>query len=145
MQWTMALCEWRTMYYTAQTVWWWIEIFYAYNLLVLMQLHWRHIDCMVHNGGSDPYWNIYHIWQKSGRFHGFNGFHSITNLFLQIIALLVGNISLQKRYNKSFCYFPLNTWKFFCILSLVCLCSLLRLLIIYWLCLSDISATVLSV
>ena len=42
-------------------------------------------------------------------------FHSTTNLFLQIMALSISNISLQNCYSKSFTvnsYFQLKPWKF---------------------------------
>ena len=54
-----------------------------------------------------------HPW---GNFCDFSSFHSNVNLFLQIMALSISNISLQKCYSKSFIensYFPLKTRKFF--------------------------------
>ena len=53
---------------------------------------------------------MYSIYGKT-----FTVFHSIANLFLQNMALSIGNISLQKCYSESFTmksHFPIKTQKF---------------------------------
>ena len=66
-----------------------------------------------------PYGGLYHIQQNVSRGENFAVFtilHSTMNLFLQIMALSISNISLQNCYSKSFTvnsYFPLKTRKFY--------------------------------
>ena len=48
-------------------------------------------------------------------FHNFHGFLLYCDFFLWVMALLIGNISIQKCYSESFSvniYFPLKTWRF---------------------------------
>ena len=50
-----------------------------------------------------------------GKFSWFCGFHTTTNVFLWIMALLISNISLWNPMCESFTvnsYFPLKMWKF---------------------------------
>ena len=52
-----------------------------------------------------------------GNLCGCHGFHSIVNLFLQIVALLFCSTSPQKCYSENFAmnsHFPIKTWKFLC-------------------------------
>ena len=62
-----------------------------------------------------PLWHMYGPYTaKYPQGITFGGFHSITNLFLRIMALSIGNISLQGCYSKCFTtnsHFPLKTHK----------------------------------
>ena len=51
-------------------------------------------NCMTHT--------IYSKTSTEENFHNFRGFHSIMNLFLQVMPLLIGNKNLQECYSKCF-------------------------------------------